>query len=125
VAYVSDEGEQPQIYLTTWPTPGRRWVASVNGGFWPRWKGDGSELYYAKGADIFVVKVTYDPVQVRPPQLLFSRPDHDDRQPYGWPATFGVTADGERFLDMELVVSEEDKPVIAVIPGWGAARAAQ
>ena len=122
VAYVSDEGGKPQIYLTTWPTPGRRWVVSVDGGFWPRWNGDGSELYFANGADIFVVKVAYDPVQVSPPQLLFSRPDYDDRQPFGWPAPFSVTADGERFLDTVLGASEEDKPVLAVIPGWGATR---
>lgn len=60
-----------------------------------------------------MVEVAYDPIQVSPPQLLFSRPDYDDRQPFGWPATFEVTADGERFLDTELVISEEDKPVIA------------
>jgi hypothetical protein len=67
---------------------------SVDGGFWSRWKADGLEL--------------------------FSRPENDDRQPHGWPATFDVTADGERFLVTELVLDENIDPTIAIIPNWSA-----
>ena len=125
VAYVSDESGQAQVYLTSWPTPGRRWVVSAPGGNWPRWKGDGSELYYAQGAEIYAVKVNYDPVQISPPQALFTRADPDERQPFGWPAVFDVSADGERFLDTELVASSAEKPIIAVVPQWDRARTSQ
>jgi len=120
VAYVSDESGRAQIYLTTFPGAERKVPVSIDGGVWPRWKGDGSELYFASGNDILAVSVSYDPLSVGKPQKLFSRPENDDRQPFGWPPTFDVTADGERFLVMDPVVSEETQPSIAIIPGWAA-----
>jgi hypothetical protein len=52
------------------------------------------------------------------PVKLFSRPDFDDRQPQGWPSTFDVTDDGERFLTTELVTGDKFDPGIAIIQNW-------
>ena len=120
IAYVSDESGRHQVYLTTFPDADVKLAVSVDGGLWPRWKGDGSELYFADGGDIFAASVTYDPLRITSPVKLFSRPENDDRQPFGWPATFEVTADGERFLVTDPVKRENAEPLIAIIPYWAA-----
>ena len=121
VAYVSEESGSQQVYLTTWPDADQKLPVSLDGGLWPRWKGDGSELYFAFGNEIFAVEVGYQPLRLGNPQKLFSRPEYDDRQPFGWPATFDVTADGQRFLVTELVVDENADPSIAIVQNWAAA----
>ena len=118
VAYVSDDSGAIQVYMTTWPDASQKLPVSVAGGAWPRWKGDGTELYFARENDIYVVSVTYDPLRLGRPQKLFSRPEQDDRQPFGWPATFGVTSDGQLFLTTELAPDENLNPQIAIIENW-------
>jgi Tol biopolymer transport system component len=46
VAYVSDESGQREVYVDTYPTPTRNVRVSTAGGGWPKWRGDGKELYY-------------------------------------------------------------------------------
>jgi Tol biopolymer transport system component len=118
VAYVSDESGTGQVYLTTWPDADQKLQASIDGGFWPRWKGDGSELYFASGNEIFAVAVAYDPLRIGRPTRLFSRPENDDRQPFGWTATFDVTFDGDRFLVTDLVLDDKMEAEIAIIQNW-------
>jgi len=120
VAYVSDESGKHQIYLTSFPDADIKLAVSLDTGLWPRWKGDGSELYFADGNDIYAASVSYDPLRVAPPVKLFSRPDPDDRQPFGWPPTFDVTADGTRFLVTEIVERGDVEPFIGIIPNWAA-----
>ena len=121
MAFVSDESGTGQVYLTTWPDAGQKLPVSIDGGFWPRWKADGTELFFAHRNDIYAVEVFYEPLRLGRPTKLFSRPELDDRQPYNWPATFDVTADGQRFLVTERVVDENLDPSIAIIPNWAAA----
>jgi len=118
VAYVSDESGETQVYLTTWPDAGQKVLVSIEGGVWPRWKGDATELYYAWDNYIYAVSISYEPLGVGRPQQLFARLERDDRQPYGWPATFGVTPDGERFLTTEVVQDASLDPRIAIVENW-------
>jgi serine/threonine protein kinase len=118
VSFVSEESGTGQVYLTIWPDGGQKLPVSVDGGYWPRWKADGSELFFASGNDIFSVEVLYEPLRLGRPTKLFSRPEFDDRQPFGWPPTFDVTADGERFLVTELLVDANMDPSIAIIQNW-------
>lgn len=120
IAYVSEESGSQQVYLTTWPDADQKLPVSIDGGLWPRWKGDGSELYFAFGNDIYAVEVGYEPLHLGSPRKLFSRPEYDDRQPFGWPANFDVTVDGERFLVTELVIDEKSDPGIAIVQNWAA-----
>jgi hypothetical protein len=46
VAYTSDESGQAEVYLDSYPRPGRRVLVSRGGGLHPVWRGDGRELYY-------------------------------------------------------------------------------
>ena len=118
VAYVSDESGENQVYLTTWPDADQKLLVSIEGGVWPRWKGDGTELYYAYDDRIYAVAISYEPLSVGRPVELLTRLERDDRQPNGWPATFGVTPDGERFLTTEIVLDESLDPRIAIVENW-------
>ena len=71
IAYDADESGRREIYVTPFPGPGGRQRVSVSGGVYPRWRGDGTELFYrapdgnlmvaamaSKGAQLNVVKVS-------------------------------------------------------------------
>jgi serine/threonine protein kinase len=46
VAYTSNESGRFEVYVETIPRSDRKWAVSVNGGYEPRWRGDGGEIYY-------------------------------------------------------------------------------
>jgi serine/threonine-protein kinase len=99
VAYHSNDTGQHEIYLKPFPTGSGKWQISVDGGFWPTWKADGTELYYVSGNDILAVPVELDPaVRLGTPERLFTRPDQIGAISFGWPDGFQATPDGERFL---------------------------
>jgi eukaryotic-like serine/threonine-protein kinase len=50
LAYSSDETKRNEVYIKTFPTPGRKLQVSANGGDRPVWSRDGKELFYI-GAD--------------------------------------------------------------------------
>ncbi len=45
-AYVSDESGRPEVYVTPFPGPGRRWQVSTEGGTRPYWRREGNEIVY-------------------------------------------------------------------------------
>jgi hypothetical protein len=46
VAYSSNETGHFEVYVEAFPRSERKWTVSTNGGYEPRWRGDGRELYY-------------------------------------------------------------------------------
>ncbi len=46
VAYTSRESGRFEIYVQTVPRSDRKWPVSTSGGFEPRWRADGHEVYY-------------------------------------------------------------------------------
>ena len=90
---------EPEIYLTRFPGGEGRWQVTVEGGWWPRWRGDGRTLFFALGDGIFEVPVSAGPdLRVGTPRPLFTR------QPLsrsGRVEGFDVSADGQRFLVVE------------------------
>jgi serine/threonine protein kinase len=46
VAYTSNESGRYEVYVQTFPVSDRKWQVSTNGGYEPRWRGDGREVYY-------------------------------------------------------------------------------
>ncbi|MGB6362598.1 MAG: protein kinase [Thermoanaerobaculia bacterium] len=96
IAFQSDESGRPEIYVTSFPEPGRKWQVSTEGGTQPRWRGDGRELYYlTPTASLMVAAV--DPsdsgFKIGELEELFVAP----RMPVG-SFNYDVTSDGERFL---------------------------
>ena len=46
IAYTSNESGRFEVYVQSLRPPARKWPISVNGGYEPRWRADGQELYY-------------------------------------------------------------------------------
>ena len=46
VAYSSNESGRFEVHVQTFPLTDRQWTVSTTGGYEPRWRADGSEMYY-------------------------------------------------------------------------------
>jgi Tol biopolymer transport system component len=96
VAYQSDESGRWEIYVDSYPTPGRRRLISTGGGQYPVWAPGGRELFYLSPDYTLMstrITVAGDDIDSSPPQPLFRLPAIDTgRSPYD------VAPDGQRFL---------------------------
>ncbi len=116
MAYVSDETGGPQIYVQSFPTLAGKWQISTDGGTQPRWRRDGTELFYlAPDRKLMVVTVkTGDTFDREAPRPLFQTALNfvDLRQ------TYAVSADGRRFL-LNTPVDTASSPMTLVL-NWPA-----
>jgi len=46
IAYTSDSSGRPEVYVQPFPAGSGRYQISFHGGDWPRWRGDGKELFF-------------------------------------------------------------------------------
>ncbi|HXT74273.1 MAG TPA: protein kinase [Candidatus Angelobacter sp.] len=98
LAYSSTESGRSEVYVTPFPGPGGKWQVSTDGGSFPQWGHDGSELFYISPDDklmsvqvkengsSFVVGTVRPLFQTKPYFGLFTA------------NLFDVTADGQRFI---------------------------
>ena len=73
VAFVTNESGRNEVYVQSYPGPGRTWQISTAGGTDPHWRADGRELYY-RGLDqkLMAVQVSGgDALEPGLPQVLF------------------------------------------------------
>ena len=122
IAYRSNESGQFEIYVQPFPGPGNKLLVSTNGGAQPRWRSDGSELFYiAMDGRLTVVPVRRPPgggtFEVGAPVPLFPT-----RIPGGavqgiYKQQYLVSADGQRFLINTLVDEDRISP-ISLIVNW-------
>jgi len=115
-AYSSDESGRSEIYVSSFPEPGRKWQVSAEGGYEPRWKADGRELYFlTPTAKVMVAQVdtTGSSFKVGEVEALFDAP----RMPLSG-ADYDVTSDGQRFL-MNTVGDSAFEPITLVV-NWTA-----
>jgi Tol biopolymer transport system component len=56
IAYDSDESGQFEVYVTSFPEPGRKWQISSGGGDTPEWSPDGKAIYYSGNNTFFAVE---------------------------------------------------------------------
>jgi serine/threonine protein kinase len=109
VAYQSNETGQFEIYVQRFPGPGPKSQASVGGGTLPRWRRDGSELFYlAPDRRLMAVSVRQigARLETSPPRALFTLSTTSGYEP---------SPDAQRFL-VTAVVSESSP--ITVILNW-------
>ena len=112
LAYASDETKQLQVYVQTFPTPGRKWQVSTNGGNRPVWSRDGTELFYI-GPDqkMMAVEVKAEG------QFGVPRPLFTTRLPTG-ESQFDVSKDGRFLIPTE---SEQSaRAPMTVVVNWAA-----
>jgi serine/threonine protein kinase len=118
IAYVSNESGQLEIYIQAFPQGGSKRRVSLNGGFAPRWRADGKELFYVEGTKLMAIPVATSPsLTVGTPEALFSAPGLafliNNRLGYD------VTPEGDKFVIQERVETDtETQHVIRVVENW-------
>lgn len=97
VAYTSDESGRPEVYLDSYPRPGRRVTISQGGGIHPVWRSDGNELYYWSGEALVAVQLRTSwrggPPSVEGRTVLFHAPYH-----VGANTMYDASPNGEQFV---------------------------
>jgi Tol biopolymer transport system component len=127
VAYESNESGRFEIYVQGFPAPQGKWQVSIGGGTFPRWRKDGSELFYI-GPDgrlmaaPLTIATNGQSVETGPPVSLFT-PRFATGGAILSPGAlarplYAVAADG-RFLINEVVeAASGDTTVLTVVLDW-------
>jgi serine/threonine protein kinase/Tol biopolymer transport system component len=118
VAYISNESGEYQIYVTSFPTPGAVKAVSTGPGMWPRWRGDGKEIFYLTlDGTLTAAAVNGDgsSFQVGSVQPLFKVRPHPQVSLGMYP--YDVSADGQRFL-VNSFVEETTTPAVTLFINW-------
>jgi Tol biopolymer transport system component len=121
MAYTSLESGTQQVYVTPFPGPGGKWQISPARGESPRWRRDGTELFYFSPGDttLMVASVNgqgsaFEVGSVRSLFKVTVRRDADLSAPYD------VSADGQRFLVNKAVEHTPASASITLIVNWPA-----
>jgi hypothetical protein len=93
VAYQSNETGAQEIWLTDFPGGKQKHRISERGGREPRWRADGTELFYASGDMLMAAVIQPDLGSTRSIPLFRAGPFPASE---GW--HYAVTRDGEKFL---------------------------
>ena len=118
IAYESNESGRYEVYVQSFPRGGNRQVVSAGGGRTPRWKPDGTELFYlTDDGTVMAVPMTPTPDGARfgPPSRLF-RADVEFAGGIG--RVLSVSADG-RFL-LRVAPAGRVPSSIVVLQNWAA-----
>ena len=116
--YSSDESGRWEVYVTSFPRPGRKWQISTEGGAYAFWSADGGEiLYHDLGGMIRAVAVTARGETLEVGQ---SRPLFRAEGPSPTAPSFSPTSDHQRFL----VVGQGQKPnaLLDLVVNWTIAK---
>jgi serine/threonine protein kinase len=127
LAYVTDESGQPEVYTQrldlqsgTAHAQRPRTQVSGDGGSYPRWRGDGKEIFYqGRNGKLTAVAVKpaalgQDALESETPRALFSLP-----VTYNAAYSYDVSRDGQRFLVVAPFRRQSREP-LTVIVNWRA-----
>ncbi|MGH8247646.1 MAG: hypothetical protein ACREUU_14600, partial [Gammaproteobacteria bacterium] len=112
IAFTSDESGKNEVYVTSFPTPGRKWQVSTKGGTEPRWSANGKEMFYVQDdRKLMAVNVSIQTgFRAGAPAELFS-------PAAAWGSLYLPDRDGRRFL-VNLEVEKAAPPPIHVVLNW-------
>jgi Tol biopolymer transport system component len=125
IAFVSSESGRFEVYVQAFQggdSPrvyGERHRISTGGGIFPRWRGDGRELFFVSGDNrLMSAAIRFEPAfQAAEPAALFRL-----RSPIGILPTeisgFDVARDGQRFV--VVVMDSANSPPLTVVVNWQA-----
>ncbi len=117
LAYSSDVSGVFEVYLGRMGDQSVKWQVSNGGGWMPRWRRDGKELYFVNGAgQLMAVPITTEGRELRigvPYKLLAVSLSSRQRMSYN----YDVTPDGKIFLLLTPVEDAEQK-LIHVLLNW-------
>jgi Tol biopolymer transport system component len=118
VAYGSNESGKNEVYVAPFPGPGGKWQISTAGGTKPRWRHDGSEIFYlTPDSKLMVASVSgkgagFDVGVVK--QLFATR-----IVTFAGFYQYDVSADGQRFL-INTTPEQSASAPITVVLNWTA-----
>jgi Tol biopolymer transport system component len=120
VAYQSTESGRMEIWVQSFPDPGRKLQVSSNGGGQVRWRQDGNELFYiALDGQLMSVPIRLmdgHTADAGTPVALFATHIGGAVQA-AHPQFYVVSPDGKQFL-MDTIVTEAGNSPITVILNW-------
>jgi Tol biopolymer transport system component len=118
LAYQSNQSGRPEVYVQSFPEPGRKWQISTEGGTEPAWSPNGRDLYYvSRDQKLMKVEVkTGAGFDAGIPQALFPMP----LAPVVTRNHLVLSPDGKRFLVMAPAGNESATPMTVVV-NWNAA----
>jgi len=118
LAYISAESGQDQVYAVPFPHGSGRVQVSINGGFLPRWRHDGKELFYLspdkkimsaeiaeQGSTLVIGKV----------QSLFTA-----NPVFSGIRVYDVTSDGKKFVIVGRSAQQAPEPPLTLVTNWPA-----
>jgi len=118
IAYTSNESGVWEVYAQTFPPSDRKWQISTDGGYEPRWRADGREVYYlTRNRKLMSVPVSAGP-SFGVPKPLFQT-----QVPSGVNSLnmhYVPSRDGRRFL-VNTQIGEPAPNPITVVLNWTAA----
>jgi Tol biopolymer transport system component len=119
IAYASNESGTFQVYVQSFPPSGGKWMISTNGGYQPRWRRDGKELFYlAADRKLMVVDVKEDAnkFEAGSPRALFEM-----RVSVGFTtvSSYEITRDGQGVL-VNTPGEESSPSPLTVVMNWTA-----
>ncbi len=117
VAYRSNESGRNEVYVAPFPGPGGKWQISTAGGDRPRWRRDGSEIFYLAPDNKLMAAAVNDKganFEVGAVKPLF-----EARFVTGGRNQYAVSADGQRFL-INTTPEQEASAPITVVLNWTA-----
>jgi dipeptidyl aminopeptidase/acylaminoacyl peptidase len=117
LAYTSDESGRMEVYVRPLRASGAPWLISTGGGSDPRWRDDGSELYYLspdRALMVVSVKAAAVPLEASVPKPLFQTRASG---PLGLGVRFNyaVAPGGQRFLITADVPEAASSPINVVL----------
>ncbi|MBK9315815.1 MAG: PD40 domain-containing protein [Acidobacteria bacterium] len=119
IAYSSDESGRPQIYVRSFPVSESKWVVSTQGGYQPKWRRDGQELFYL-GPDGKLISAEVKSgrsFEAGVPRPLFRLKTPQAAGQYD--RYYAVTPDGQRFL-VKSVAEQTNSTAISIVMNWTA-----
>ena len=117
IAYESNESGQYEIYVRPFPGPGTGKAVSTNGGAQPRWRRNGSELFYiAPDSRLMSVPMEFPSRDtIRPGTAVALFPARVTSTVHGGTAfEYDVSADGQRFL-VNTMVERPTAPISLIL----------
>jgi Tol biopolymer transport system component len=116
LAYASDESGRMEVYVRPFPSGGEAWRISPSGGIEPRWRADGSELFYV-GPDRRLMAVAIGRGSAFTAGVPAVVSDVRVGESSWW--DYAVTPDGQQFI-VKQAMSEEHSTPINVVLDWRA-----
>jgi Tol biopolymer transport system component/predicted Ser/Thr protein kinase len=117
IVYASDESGKLEVYVQTFPLSDGIWKVSTSGGYEPRWRADGREIYYlSQDRRLMAASVGAGPA-FGVPKPLFQTKVAAAVTP--WRTHYVPSRDGSRFLINTLTGDRAPAPITVVL-NWTA-----